>query len=636
MSDSDKSLKILIDLGFIGQDQAAAAKKALDDFNQSTKSTTELAQQEIERSKELIVQRQRELEVLKALERQRAELTAAGQSTAEVDNAIGRLNRSLNGSSHHFNSARINSELFRISMMALGAYMPGLETALYAALSAGEASFLGIMGALLAFENEMKSLNETAEIQQVAFKGDADAIAAVETATEKADIAARLFIEDMVRQNAAGATAADVANRITGSYRNLIAAQSDLDKAQKAVGEASIEALEKNGVLTHKQALEEKFKLDVFYAQRKLNLDGWLHQQEEAAKRQQLETEKQQLQAALEDQKTDQATAKKAEQEKARHDARLQTAKDNLASAQKTLDELGKSHGAIIKGQINDDNVQKLTEYYEKYIGSSANVSLSDQFLKLQQAMKTVTNKASWDFGLTELLDREIGSQNLPALAKYEGAHQQLSSARKELAALGKTQFDVDLNAQRAAKQLSATDDAVRNLQASVNKLSSEIPKLVADHAAKQANDVTAANLNLTAEAVKNGLQPPGNPLTPPPRAAATTSWPVAPNGTATPPITNENDLPWPQRPETKARSDFSQFESAFGILSSGGRLDQSQMQYMQHIAQMMSGHEVKADKMLAFMREVLTTNNHRNAAFERELNVLRNQLHSSVRTGHR
>jgi hypothetical protein len=614
-------LQLMIKFGLIGEENAVKAQKLLAD---QKKSVDDLAQDEINKSRQIVEQKKQELAVLAKLTEQREKDAAAGKSTDDLDNAIGRLNRSLHGSSHHFNSARLNSELFRISMMSLGAYMPGLETALYAALSAGEASFLGIMGALLAFENEMASLSDTAAIQQAAFKGDADAIAAVETATQKADIAARLFLEDLVQQNAAGATAADVAARIAGNYKNLITAQSELDNAQKSVGAASIEAREKRGVISHQEALEEKLKLDALYAQRKLQLDAWLNQQEERAKIQQLQTEQQQLKASLEDQKTDQAAARKAEQEKARHDARAQTAKDNLASAQKTLDELAKSHGAIIKGQINDENVQSLTGYYEKYIGNSKGVSLPDQFLKLQQAMMSPFNSAKWDTGLNLLMDRDIGNQNVAALAKYEGAKQQIEGAKKELAQLSKSQFDVDLNAQRAAKQLSATDDAVRNLQTSVNKLSNEIPKLVADHAAKVANDTTTANLNLTAEAVKNGLQPPANPFLMPPRAVTTTSWPGLPVETGTESSTSPSV-------ERKARSDFGLLESYAQIIRGGGHLDDRQTEVLNNLVAALNGNlHATTGQLRRALDAVLSSNTQRDRildGFEKALQQTNAQL---------
>lgn len=618
MADADKLLKLIVDLELVGKEDMQAATDLL---NQQKKSVKELADEEVAASQKTIAAKNQEREVLEQIKAQRASASAAGRDTSKFDDAIKRLNHSLEEGGHHFNSARLNSELFRISMMSLGAYMPGLETAFYAAFSAGQASFLGIMGALLAFENEMKSLSDTAAIQEVAFKGDADAIAAVESATQKADIAARLYIEDLVRQNAAGASAADIAARTVTNYKNLASAQEELDQAQKSVGAASIEARERKGVISHQQALEEKYRLDVSYAQRKIQLEAWTNQQEEAAKRQQLQTEQQQLKASLEDQKTDQATAKKAEQEKARHDARTQTAKDNLASAQKTLDELAKSHGAIIKGQIDDDNVQKLTDYYEKYVGNSKNVSLPDQFLKLQQAMKSVTNKASWDFGLTQLLDREIGSQNIPALAKYEGAHQQLSGARNELTALGKTQFDVDLNAQRASKQLSATDDAVRSLQASVNKLANELPKLVADHAAKVSNDTTAANLNLTAEAVKNGLQPPSNPLAVPPRATATASWPGQPTGTYREPPPAD-----PQAIEKQARGNFGLLEDYANVVHGGGQLDERQTQVLRGMVSALNGHTANNKELQAALDAVLGSNKMRDQILEKFQSALTQQ----------
>ncbi|MGA2869582.1 MAG: hypothetical protein ABSF34_10535, partial [Verrucomicrobiota bacterium] len=437
MSDETKSLEIKITTPYDGTG-AAAAKKGVDDLGGAQKNLN---------------------------------LTTA--EATDIAREHGASQREI---------FRVTSELNRI--------VPGLGEAMRAAFEPDSINIVGALIAIEAFKSVLEDMSALDSVQLAKFTGDKEAIDAVKEAYEKITIAVQIFNEEIIRQNGAGISAEDLAKRQMENYKNLAKAQEDYNSAQKKLGDSQIDANERNGVISHQQALEQKFALDVQYAQKKLQLDAQMAAAELSAKQEQLATEQQQLAALQADQATDAANAKAADATQKKHEKQRTAAQKNIDDAQKTLDELGKSHGALIPGQINDETVQQLKEYYQKYVGGNTETtSLSDQFLQLQQKQKTITDSASWDWGLTNLLDRTIGSQEGPAaLEKYQGAKNQIADSTKELDRLDKSQFDVDLNAERGKKQLDATDDSIRTLSKSVSELSAEIPHLKADNAAKENN----------------------------------------------------------------------------------------------------------------------------------------------------
>jgi uncharacterized protein YbaA (DUF1428 family) len=495
-------------------------------------------------------------------------------------------------------------EIFRIAN-ELNQIMPGLGEAMRGVF---DPESFGIVAALLAveaFKSVMDDLAAIDKIQLANFTGDKAALDAVKDAYEKCAVAAALFNDEIIRQNTVGMSAEDISKRQIENYKNLEKAQDDYNTAAKRLGESQIDAAEKNGVISHAQALQEKFALDVEYTAKKMQLDAQADAATLASKQQQLKTEQTQLSSLLGDQKTDEANARSAEGVKAKHDKEGEAAKKNIDAAQKTLDELGQSHGTFVQGIVNDDTVQQLKEYHDKYVGgNSETTSLSKQFYDLMNAKDNITSAASWDPQLTYFLDRTIGQQTGGAeLEKYQGAKNQIAGANKELDALSKTQFDVDLNAERGKKQLEATDDQISKLTKSIADLSNEIPNLKADAAAKQNNAAGVANLNLRADAIAKGLPDPGNIFQSSNAPVATTAQPFEASGTAAAPAA----APSPTS-QQMAQKDVAQLEAAAKILGAGGTLDSQQTQLLEGILTAAEGHTVKADKILGVLQKLTGT----------------------------
>ena len=556
-----------------------------------------------------------------------SDLTGSTKQNAAATRDLGDAEKKT--AEHTEKHAEGGRELHR-ALHSLDQIVPGLGEALKVAFRPEE---IGIVGALVAFEtlkSVLEDISALEEIKLANFTGDKAAVEAVRDAYEKAAVAARLFVDEQSRLDAAGLSAGDIATRQIQIVKNLTSAQEQYNTAQHGLAESMIEANEKNGLISHQQALQQKFALDVEYARKKLQLDEQTAAAEIAAKQRQLATEKAQLAQADADRSTDEANAASAAAAKGRHDKDIEAQKKNIEDAQKTLEELGKSHGSIVEGKINDETVQKLGEYYQKYVGGDASkVNLSDQFLQLQEKMKTVTNRASWDFGLTNFLDRTIGSQGgAEGLAKYQGAQQQIQDAQKQLGRLEESQFRVDLNAERGKKQLDATDEAVRSLSASVEKLAREIPQAKADNVARQNNAAGVANLDLRAEAVKNGLRDPGNIFRATaapqssqatPEAATQTPWRYDYNQPA-------GDAPRPS-PENQAHNDLMTVINAGQDLFRGVKLDENHIAILKQVLEMQTGHEVRSGEILDTIKSVVSSSRARQIAETRELQELRREM---------
>ncbi|MDE2020137.1 MAG: hypothetical protein KGJ13_07370 [Patescibacteria group bacterium] len=446
------------------------------------------------------------------------ELDVVQVTSADLDKALGKSASAVKGvgdagehASHGISKARLAAEMFRMSSMALGMYIPGLEWGVYGMMSSGEVGILGLIGSLKGLAAVMDDLKAVANLQEVAFKGDADAITAVRKSYEDARIAAALFADELFRQKEAGESAEEVAKRQTDVYKNFSGAAQNLAEARKKLDETVIDSEENQGVISHREAIQKKFDLDVQYARQKLALDAATADGEQKIKERQLTEEKQQLALALQDQVRDQQASANADAKKRQHDARQKIAEKNQTEAEQNLAELGKSHGMLVSGQFNADTVQQLEEFYTHYVGSTAGKSHTEMFDALVKSMKTLTNRASWDPKLTYFLDHTIGEQQGGVgWSKYDLAKTQLEDSKRELFMLSKSEEQTNLAAERAKKQLAATDDAVRTLTKSVETLSRAIPQMQLDSAAKTANAAAVANLTLQADAIGKGLPNPG------------------------------------------------------------------------------------------------------------------------------
>lgn len=114
-------------------------------------------------SQKAIASEKEEIQVLELLKRQRAEAFAAGADVSVFDRAIQNLTPSLGHAGHGFGSARIRAELFRRSLMSVGAYIPGLEWAVYGLGTSFGTITAAVIGGSIAVEYFIKHL-EAAKI----------------------------------------------------------------------------------------------------------------------------------------------------------------------------------------------------------------------------------------------------------------------------------------------------------------------------------------------------------------------------------------------------------------------------------------------------------------------------------------
>ncbi|MDR3460132.1 MAG: hypothetical protein P4N60_22115 [Verrucomicrobiae bacterium] len=553
----------------------------------------------------------------------------------DVNKALGasadKTKESDKATEHHTESAREMHHAFH----ALNEIVPGLGSALRIAFHPGSIGIVGLLAAFEGLKTVLESIHEIDAIKPADFVGDTAAIDAARESYDKARVAAQLFVDEQIRLNRAGATAAEVSARQIANYKNLAAAQSEYNTAQKGLGDAEIEALENKGVISHGEALKRKFALDVQYAKEKLRLEADTAAQEMAAKQKQLETEQGQLKKAQAERTTDEANAETTAQAKAKHDAAKSTAEKNIEGAQKTLDELAKPKGTLVKGEISEENIGKLENFFNDIIPAGqrkGDETHSEMFLKLQEYLQK-NSILHGGISSPEMKDarvfmaHDLGNQSVAAIATYDGAKQQLDAAKKQLDELAKSQFKVDLAAERGQKQLDATDDAVRKLSESVAKLAAEIPQTKADNAAKLTNDAATQNLDLRAQAIKAGLPDPGNTFIATKKPVISQASEPAGNQTPWQYGYNQPPAPAPRSANEQARGDFNFAEHSLDILNSGGKLAANQEEHLRHIVEVMSGHKVSSDQVLQTLRGIMRTSNAREAAFQEELRDLKSMM---------
>lgn len=609
MPDTDKTLKLLIELGVVGEADAQAAEKLLAETKEGAASL----------SKEMGVL------TVSAADAEKI-LSETGKTAGDAGKALDDSGEKVEKHTGHAREMHhVFGELNRI--------VPGLGTALKVAF---HPDMIGIVGAVIAFEalhRVMEDIKAIDDIKLADFKGDKEAIDAVRQSYEQAQVAAQTFVDEQDRLNHAGLSADDVAKRRIESYKNLTTAQEEFNTAQKKFAEAGVDDQEKKGLITHAEAVKEKFALDVEYTGKKLQLDAQLAADELRIKQQALQTEREQLTRASQDQRTDLANAEHTAAAKAKHDKDIDTAKENIESGKKALEELGKSHGSIVQGIYSDETAQQLEEYYEKYVGDAHGKNHSEMFAGLRDKMTSLTSGAAYNPELVNFVDRTIGKGGDAGWAKFDDAKQQIASQQGLLKKLEESQFKVDLNAERGKKQLEATDEAIRKLSADVEAHTRAIQQAGADAAAKANNASAVANLDLRAEAVKNGLPDPGNPF----RATPVPVMSNANAGAATP-------APWrydysqrpsgpPPSPERRAKSDLQFADHANDLLNAGKQMSQADAQKLQAILQWMTGHAVSQQEILATLHEVFWSQQPRDAAYRRELATLRAQVASSRNT---
>jgi len=612
MSDADKTLKLRIEVdGYIMPGAVEAEAKLKSEADQLARSMGVITVSAAEAEKAL----------------------------AEMGEKAGHAGSKIHESSEHVRSHAGHAREMHHVFGELNRIVPGLGTALKGAFHPDS---IGIVGCILAFEalkSVLEDIKALDEIKLANFTGDQAAIEAVRESYEKARVAAAAFVDEQNHLNRVGLTADEVAKRQIENQKNLASAQEQFNSAAKKFADSEVDERERKGVITHAEALKEKFVLDVEYARRKLQLEAQTEQAELAAKQKELATVKTQLAQAQGDLATDESNAAASAAAKEKHEKRKETAKQNIEDAQKTLEELAKPKGSWVLGEVSDENAGKLERFFNDIIPAEqrkGNESHTEMFSQLQGFLQKYTTLHGYRSTAEErearlFLVHDVGSQSVSAWAKYDDAKNQVANGKKELRALEESQFKIDLNAERGKKQLDATEEAVRKLSASVEELTRTLPQMQADAAAKINNAAAVQNLDLRSSAIKAGLPDPGNIF--PATARPVGSSAPAPTVNPTPWRYNFSPHATSTAPSatTQAQGDFAAAEHAQIVLQSGGKLAANEMEHIRHLAEVMSGHAVSSNQVLATLKSMMATQQAREAAFQRELAALSAQ-HNSAR----
>jgi len=258
MADSDKILKLLIDMGVAGKEDVQAANTLLDESKEGVSAL----------AKEMGV-------ITVSAEEAEKILAKTGEAAKGVGEAAGKGGEGVHGFNIH------GREMHHLAGM-LNRVLPGAGEALKMVGHAGNAAEMSLIAVVAVVEILMRDFEEMAKSAKRADeelatlldeKYDAAAIRGVAKAWEDAATAQEIYrlglAEKQQDENDPTRGAADRALRAAKSYET---AQQQINDAQKKLGEASIEEMEKKGTITHQQALIAKLQLDEAYEKRRLEL----------------------------------------------------------------------------------------------------------------------------------------------------------------------------------------------------------------------------------------------------------------------------------------------------------------------------------------------------------------------------
>jgi predicted subunit of tRNA(5-methylaminomethyl-2-thiouridylate) methyltransferase len=205
----------------------------------------------------------------------------------------------------HFNLH--GREMYHLAGM-LNRILPGSGEALKAfghQADGGALALIGITTALEIVIHSFEELTRNAKAADEALaaivdeKYDTAAVEGVAKAWNEATAAQEVYRRSLAeRHEDDNDPSKGLADRALRSARDYQSAQQQISEAQKKLGEASIEEMEKQGLISHQEALKQKLQLDFEYEQRRLALAKATDEAELKIKRDTAEIVKEQVASA--------------------------------------------------------------------------------------------------------------------------------------------------------------------------------------------------------------------------------------------------------------------------------------------------------------------------------------------------
>jgi len=412
----------------------------------------------------------------------------------------------------------------------LNRVLPGAGEALKMVGHAGNAAEMSLIAVVAVVEILMRDFEEMAKSAKRADeelatlldeKYDAAAIRGVAKAWEDAATAQEIYrlglAEKQQDENDPTRGAADRALRAAKSYET---AQQQINDAQKKLGEASIEEMEKKGTITHQQALIAKLQLDEAYEKRRLELAA-----ETDAKG--IDT-KQRTAAIVAKQKAVAEIGESyAEKISAKADA-------DVAHVKMEISKTGtdKETGEKLKKEsdVSQETADQIREMYARISGdASGNVGLAAMGHYLRNLQFDPTEKVAQQpsagdmWKIARMFDYGVGGLGTSDadLASYESGEKLSKTAERDEKKLNDLLAKREHDAALAKHELERQKHLLDEKSAQLDKLQQELDTMKAEAQAREQNNATVTGIKDRTEAVKSGVAPPVNPFAPPPRAAA-------------------------------------------------------------------------------------------------------------------
>ena len=446
-----------------------------------------------------------------------------GEETENVEKRLGGLTNEARETRHAF--------------MELNRLFPGVGDALMGLSGDGSKTLLavatlavGVQTTIEAFKSYSKAAQDADEATQILQKGIMlDAVKALADAWNEAAKAEEIYHLGIRGKDSGVSDIEKNADAVKKGFE----AQKQLFEQQKALELATINEQENAGVISHKQALAEKLKLDAEYEQARIELEQKAQAAEEAAKQTQIAQLKSLRQNA-------EAGETRTDQEAQKSEA---AARANAARG-KEFEIAGKQGEATMeKSGVTPELVEKMREAYEAIYAKGGaggyaapgEISLQDmaRFFQLNASVPFAGTAAMMGYGVSgsDASDinkafRNIDGQGLtPAnFAAYAGGQGEAAMAQRGQKEAQDKQAELDKRA--AVAKLEHEQDQKR-----IDELNEEIER----------------------------LQGPG---------ASPTYTKAAPKPDGFVPGTR-------QTPIQKATEDFSQVGAAGDLIAAGGKLNE-------------------------------------------------------------
>ena len=431
MADSDKTLKLLIELGVIGRADVEAANGLL---AETKSSAEELAKQ----------------------------MGVVNVSNEDVAKALGKTGE--------------KSEMTHLSMRrlahAMGSEIPGGAALMEAGFEAATEPMMGATFLLIAgiemLKSSIEKINkEKEQATKIADElADADAehtkvIEAERDALDKADVSQAEFLHNYVRNTQ---NAIDQAEKLAEAMLKTMANRdAGVDAGRHEAAGREIESMEQRGVISHAVALKMKEQLDIAYEQQKLARMIAQDAIEEQMMAKQLQLKQAAATNLAATETAAEARYRTASEAKAANDTKIEEANKKIETGTETKKELHDTG-------MNEVNIEKLKDFVKEY-GGNQDASLSEMLHFA--AMKDL------GVGPGSLAAHDIVKMFGPSfdvnLADYEGAEIDIRAGKKELEMARHRAPGVDIAEGNAKSDLDAARAAMEKNRDQVQELQEQL-----------------------------------------------------------------------------------------------------------------------------------------------------------------